>query len=228
MRPGTRMMMISSLGEEGNENRRRMGFESERREMRYPESPEGYDRPEGGNGARGDYGPEGRYGQRGNGPRNNGTQNYGPQNAYGPRNAYEAEGDYRVRGRDDYERREPPMYYGRSEGGMEPWRRDEKREKGGPMEYRMEGEGRRRPMSHYGGEEDEDDMSGSFRHRKAKGHVPEEEKEELTEERVKKWVEGMQNSDGKSGSDSRWIRPNCCGQTIATSATSWNSTAQST
>ena len=98
---------------------------------------------------------------------------------------------------------------------MSPWRREEaarrlgedryrermdkEEREGGQQNMRRMDYGNRQPMSHYGSEEDEDDMSGSFRHRKAERHVQEEEPKELTEERVKKWVNGMQNADGKTG-----------------------------
>lgn len=192
MKPGTRMMMISSLGED----RRRMGFQSEQ-----PEVERGRSAPRGG--------WENEYDE--------------PESDYGPQAWY------------DYKERDSPRNYGRPES-MSPWRREKMARELGEDRYRermdkerREGsdrrepefrrrmyDGRQRPMDHYG-EEDEDDMSGSFRHSKAKGHVPEENEEELTEERVRKWVNGMKNGDGKTGAhyqmdQAELLRANHCPQ----------------
>lgn len=166
MRRSTRMMAISSLGED-----RRM----KRPEYNYPESnyPDGDRRMD-------------RYG----------TQS-----------------------RDDYERRYPPY-------GMSPRRREEyarrmgedrqnEREEAERREHEQRPQSRRmggyeaHERSMYGGranmmgfendEEEEGDWEGRFRSGKAQGHHSETEKRELTEERVKKWVSGMQNSDNTRG-----------------------------
>lgn len=178
MRPGTRMMMISNLGEDNAQDQRRIGFRSERsRDVRSLNNNDDM---------------RGRYESADN---------------YGRRSNYEAEGAYEPRSRDDYERTNSPRGYDRPEGSMSPWRREEAARRLGEDRYRerMESEEHKEkpqsnsPENHYGGKEDEDDLSGSFRHSKAQGHVPEEVKEKLTEERVKKWVNGMQGSDGKTG-----------------------------
>lgn len=187
MKPGVRMMMISSLGEDGGENRRNIGFQSERRgEKRPEENWEGeYERPE---------------------------SEYG---TYGARRPYSG---------DDYGRRDTPRSYGRPEGSMSPWRREEAARRLGEDRYRErmekeehEGGRKHRQMDRRRNEEDEDDLSGSFRHRETSGHVSEKGTEELTEEKVKKWVNGMQGSDGKTGAhyqmdQAELLRANYCPQ----------------
>lgn len=162
MKPGTRMMMLSSLGD----NERRIGFRSGGEEMR------------GGWENDGGYGAQNRYDER------------MPRSGYDPQNAGPWNGD---------EGWEPESNRERS-GGM--WRGEEMRSRRNRADTRNDSRQNygyaQRPQSHYGSEEDGDEMSGTFRHRKDQGRVS-EEGEKLTEERVKKWVESMKDDSGRNG-----------------------------
>lgn len=173
MRRGTRMMAISSLGED-----RRM--EGDERSYSYDERA-GHNYP--------DNNYEGGY------ERQYPPHSYGGQRMMSPRRREEYAremGEDRRSEREEMERqrrqKEPRNRYmgysGRNGADHDA--------RGGSM-Y-----GDKPRMMGFGSEEDEDDWEGRFRPGQAQGHHSEEE-QELTEDRVKKWVQGMHNEDNTRG-----------------------------
>lgn len=175
MRAGTRMMMISALGEDRPGMRQEMPMQRrmEREDQQvYNRHPEMYEQ---------EYEPESRRYARQEMRRR--TRSQMPQNAYRahwdedeeemPERARSP--DMRRYGRERTESRRRGMYSGEDE----------------PMGFR----------SHKGREEDEGDLEGTFRHRETEGHISQkgQEPEPLTEKKVEKWVKGMVNEDGTKG-----------------------------
>lgn len=191
MRAGTRMMMISALGEDRPGMRQEMPMQRRMEQgdrqvyNRHPEMHEReYERehePQSRRYAR--YGMP-RQTERGERPEMRRRMGYEP-----PESAYRAHWD-----EDDEETaeraRSPDMRrYGRQTPQNR--RRGMYSAEDDPMGFR----------SHKRGEEDEGDLEGTFRHRETSGHISQkgQETEPLSEKRIEKWVNGMVNEDGTKG-----------------------------
>ena len=184
MRPSTRMMMISALGEDRNrmdggqmydrrmeqDNQMRRGemYAEQEREMRRDEMP-----------------TQRRYARR-----------YARQEMMPPESRYEAHWDEdEDMGRESRRRR---MQH--NMGGYESTEREEYERPHSRGMYSAQDN----PMgfsSHKRRDEDEEELSGSFRYRAAPRDVQKDhqESEGLSEPRVKKWLKEMKNEDGTTG-----------------------------
>lgn len=190
MRAGTRMMMISALGEDRPGMRqempmqRRMEREDQQVYNRHPEMHEREYEQE--------YEPESRRYARQEMPRQ--EMNYGREmrrrtRSQMPQNAYRAHWDEDEEEMQEQARSPEMRRYGRE--GTESRRRGMYSGDDEPMGFR----------SHKRREEDEGELEGTFRHRETSGHISQkgQETEPLSEMRVEKWVKGMVNEDGTKG-----------------------------